>query len=440
MTVRRPDVHLGFAKTDPNVSLNLNCPSLLCHGTVLAQSGAGKSTLIGRLVEEILVKTKARVIVVDTNADFRKAYQIAATEDAKVWERDAQAGGLSPAEFLNKWNRISKTYIADRTSAAVDNPKWVLPYLSWNVLPRAWQMEILGLDLSRHPEEVAALDRVMKRLGEEELSSDPISLDDVRNELGMVAATSTTEEPLRKNLAVSVQMRCRQAAQLDLWRTEAKQKDLAAYLEERPRLLVLDVPAITKRTKQVNRKVDSDPLSESAPLAGDEPKRGIILLAYLLDVVWRLARQAWDAAVDDPQSDHRRPTFLVIDEAHNFVPDNDPVEPLALRVADMIQRVAAEGRKYGLFLLLVTQRPQKIRKGLLWECENLCLLRLLASDVQYAGEIWGLPKPVRDAANQFQGLEKGEGYLFGRWSEGEFFKGSERRTAATGGDLKNDWC
>jgi DNA helicase HerA-like ATPase len=58
----------------------------------------------------------------------------------------------------------------------------------------------------------------------------------------------------------------------------------------------------------------------------------------------------------------RRPVLLVIDEAHNLCAP-DVAGPLLAAVQDRINQIAAEGRKYGLWLLLSTQRPSKVHPG-----------------------------------------------------------------------------
>jgi DNA helicase HerA-like ATPase len=71
----------------------------------------------------------------------------------------------------------------------------------------------------------------------------------------------------------------------------------------------------------------------------------------------------------------RNPVLIVIDEAHNFcVPD--PVTPLIAALTERISQIAAEGRKYGLWLLLSTQRPSKIHSNVISQCDNLALTKM----------------------------------------------------------------
>ena len=71
----------------------------------------------------------------------------------------------------------------------------------------------------------------------------------------------------------------------------------------------------------------------------------------------------------------RIPRLLVIDEAHNLCPP-DPHTPLAVLLTERIVQIAAEGRKYGLWLLISTQRPSKVHPNVLTQCDNLTLMRM----------------------------------------------------------------
>jgi DNA helicase HerA-like ATPase len=57
--------------------------------------------------------------------------------------------------------------------------------------------------------------------------------------------------------------------------------------------------------------------------------------------------------------DQRVPTFIVLDEAHNFIAANPRSRHESL-VREQFCTIAAEGRKFGLFLILVSQRPDKL--------------------------------------------------------------------------------
>ncbi len=66
------------------------------------------------------------------------------------------------------------------------------------------------------------------------------------------------------------------------------------------------------------------------------------------------------------------PCFLVIEEAHNFVPQSE-----AKISSKIIKNVASEGRKFGLGLCVISQRPARIDKNVLSQCNTQIILRMM---------------------------------------------------------------
>ena len=83
-----------------------------------------------------------------------------------------------------------------------------------------------------------------------------------------------------------------------------------------------------------------------------------------------LARMVFDHALWSRGED-RRPVLLVCEEAHRYIP-NDQMTP-ARRV---LERIAKEGRKYGVALGLVSQRPSDLAEGVLSQCGTIIAMRL----------------------------------------------------------------
>lgn len=113
--------------------------------------------------------------------------------------------------------------------------------------------------------------------------------------------------------------------------------------------------------------------------------------------------------------DDRVPTFVVLDEAHNFAPEHSS-NPLQNRVTSRLLKIASEGRKYGLYLILATQRPTKLHKELVAECENCCLLRVHGErELTFAREVLGFDETN---TKDVKGFTQGEGLFSGRWVVG----------------------
>ncbi|GAA3689595.1 hypothetical protein GCM10022399_01610 [Terrabacter ginsenosidimutans] len=107
----------------------------------------------------------------------------------------------------------------------------------------------------------------------------------------------------------------------------------------------------------------------------------------------------------------RRPLLIVVDEAHNLCPP-DPETPLGVAVRDRLVQIAAEGRKYGLWLLLSTQRPSKVHPGIVSQCDNLTLMRMNSrDDLDQLASIFGfVPRGLLAQAARFR---QGEALLAG---------------------------
>jgi uncharacterized protein len=89
----------------------------------------------------------------------------------------------------------------------------------------------------------------------------------------------------------------------------------------------------------------------------------------------------------------RDPLLIVIDEAHNVCPA-EPSDPLSAVATEHAIRIAAEGRKFGLYLLLSTQRPQKIPENVLSQADNLVLMRLNSlADAAFAQAVFSFVPP-----------------------------------------------
>jgi len=68
------------------------------------------------------------------------------------------------------------------------------------------------------------------------------------------------------------------------------------------------------------------------------------------------------------------PVMMVCEEAHNYIPNRD--ESMYRSSRKSIERIAKEGRKYGLSLMVVSQRPSEVSETIFAQCNNFLALRL----------------------------------------------------------------
>jgi len=67
----------------------------------------------------------------------------------------------------------------------------------------------------------------------------------------------------------------------------------------------------------------------------------------------------------------RKPMALVCDEAHMYLPKKDGKNPVEQRAIENFEKIAKEGRKYGVALLIVSQRPSDVSPTILSQCNNV---------------------------------------------------------------------
>ena len=90
-------------------------------------------------------------------------------------------------------------------------------------------------------------------------------------------------------------------------------------------------------------------------------------------VVAVLSRLVFDFAIWG-REENTRPILLVCEEAHRYVPSEKNSDGSS--VGSILSRIAKEGRKYGISLGLITQRPSDLAEGVLSQCGTIISMRL----------------------------------------------------------------
>lgn len=104
------------------------------------------------------------------------------------------------------------------------------------------------------------------------------------------------------------------------------------------------------------------------------------------------------------------PILLVYEEAHKYVPNSDLVKFRASKKS--IERIAKEGRKYGVTLLLSSQRPSEISETIFAQCNNFIAMRLTNPiDQNYVKKL--LPDSLGSLIDTLPNLKQGEALVIG---------------------------
>jgi DNA helicase HerA-like ATPase len=360
----RAVLRAGELSLAPGLVHGLDAGGFDRHTFLCGQSGSGKTYALGVLLEQLLLATSLKIVVLDPNSDFVRLQELrtgVASELARRWEAVAPAIAVHRADNAGAGRlRVRLGELEPHTQAAA-----------------------LQLDPIRDRDEYAELATLLNDLRpstlEELASSDRPGAGDLVRRAG--------------NLGVS---------RWGVWARTDAGSTLDALEDPAVRCLVVDLGSL-----------------------GSHNEHALVADA-VLERLWKLRSR-------------REPVLIVIDEAHNVCPA-EPTDPLTALATETAVRIAAEGRKFGLYLLASTQRPQKVPSNLLSQCDNLVLMRMnSAADLGYLHETFSfVPAGLLDLASGF-GL--GQALLAGKLSSHPAVVKVGPRIAEEGGaDVPATWA
>jgi uncharacterized protein len=372
--------------TEGHVRATLRAEGFDRHTFLCGQSGSGKTFALGVILERLLLETDLKIIILDPNSDFVRLDRIRTLADVNR----TRSSELSPEgyeDLSERFRRVAPKLKVMRPAPYAEDYSSLLR-IRFSDLERHEQGLVLGMDPLRDREEFNAYWRAI-----EGLSGERYSLSQVRETVVRQFSEETRQLGLRiENLGV---------ADWSLW-CSADEPSLVDVLDEDWRCLVID----------------------SGTLAS--PAEQSIVAAAVLGHLWR-------------QRHRRQPILIVADEAHNICPQ-EPADNLEAAATSHAIKIAGEGRKFGLYLLVSTQRPSKIHANVLSQCDNLVLMKMnSASDLAHISQIFSqAPDTFLDQSPHFA---QGECLLAGKLVRNPTFGGFEGRFSEEGGtDVTTSWA
>jgi DNA helicase HerA-like ATPase len=361
---RRARLAVGELALAPGVPLALDAGGFDRHTFMCGQSGSGKTYSLGVMLEQLLLETSLRVVVLDPNSDYVRMGEV---RDGVEEPLAARYGNAAAGLDVHRANAAG----ADRLRLRLAE------------LEPAAQAALLQLDPVADREEHAELDALLA-------DERPTTLE----------AFLASERPESRRLVLRV--RNLGVDRFGVWAREDAGSTLDAAGDAGRRGLVVDLGSLHTRAEQA------------------------LTAAAVLGALWR-------------RREERRPVLVVIDEAHNVCPA-EPEDRLTALATDYAVRIAAEGRKFGLYLLVSTQRPQKVHPNVVTQCDNLVLMRLnSAADAAYARDVFSFVPPGLLARAPAFGL--GEALVAGKLCPAATLLRFGSRVAEEGGaDVPADWA
>jgi DNA helicase HerA-like ATPase len=146
--------------------------------------------------------------------------------------------------------------------------------------------------------------------------------------------------------------------------------------------------------------------SKTQLLIIDTSELGIDVLETLTSVVSRLIFSQRKELIGDER--RKNPVHLILDEAHRYIKKDYKY----LLRENIFERIAREGRKYSLYLLISSQRPSELSETVLSQCSNFIIHRIQNEvDMRYINAV--LPYFSDDFVNKIKQSIPGEALIFG---------------------------
>lgn len=179
------------------------------------------------------------------------------------------------------------------------------------------------------------------------------------------------------------------------------------------------IGALMRRIERLNRmdifEVDGTPLEDIV----DGNQLTVIDLSdadervseTIVATISRRIFEARKAYVKDGNGELRIPTFLIIEEAHNFAP-RSAEEDRPILSKNVLKKIAREGRKFGVGLCIVSQRPNKLDSDVLSQCNTQIIMKIVnPSDQEYIRQ--SVETVTEDIVRDLPSLSRGEAIIVG---------------------------
>jgi len=351
-------VRIGVLRSHRDVEVKVNVDAILSrHLAVLGSTGSGKSNLVAVLVDRI-ASLGGQVIIIDSHGEYS--------------DMDFASKDVEPVHFKAKINPLK-------------------------VSPMVLASTLI-------PEAAATKQRNLLRKAIRELNSLYTKSGSERAEAEKKIAELVQKAD--KELEVEVEDTSGRRYLKALYALVMKMRDSSSSSVRRD---VFDSILLKLEKSIVEYDVYStdvvDPVDLLKPATVVDVDVSLLPDAARDEVVSYICRQVLQRAM----TGKLLPTLIVVEEAHLYVrSDSDSAAKQA------IERIAREGRKYGVGLVIVSQRPKGIDPNVLSQMNSLCVLKIVQPEDQaYVKQYseWMTDEMLAALPT----LERGEAILLGEW-------------------------
>ncbi len=362
---------LGHLSLIPDQQANINLDAFLSrHAAILGQTGGGKSWTVASFLQKIAAFPQSTAVLFDLHGEYSAAFG----EEADV---------ISGADIeLPYWLMNSEELLGlmvDRSESAAPNQIAKFKVLLQKAKDDHPENQQLGLEkITIDTPVYFDFEGIIKEFRSLDTQMVPGSTKPKQGPLfgqfsRLLMRVDSRLNDRRYDLIFHPQTYATSASMEDLFRSLLGEK-----VDNRKKLVIIDLSPVPF---DVRNSVIS------------------LILRCLFDFSY------WYRRVNGTSY----PIAVFADEAHIYLNEHDPNSRPARESAE---RIAKEGRKYGISLTVISQRPREVSATILSQCNSFLCLRISNPDDQsYVKNL--LPDSVRGITSMFATLRRGECILLG---------------------------
>src|SRR5436309_5894839 len=324
------------------------------HLAIIASTGAGKSYLASVIIEELMQPyNKACVLILDPHGEYSTLSEIANTT-----QFSQQGNGKG-----NGYRAQIKVYKPDQVKVRISSLK-------------IGDMRHLLPEMTEKQQYL--LNRALRKVGETKRGT-PWGAADLKAAIRAVSKQKGDEDSDGADDSSTVHALT--------WRIEERFENSFTFDD----IQHLDLPEIFKPGQcTVLQLNDIDERDQQ------------VVVATLLRRLYQARMDTERGKVHSGEYYLPYPVFVLLEEAHHFAPGGTEVVSTSI-----LKQVLAEGRKFGIGVGLISQRPGKLNADVLSQCQTQCIMRIV-NEIDQKSVAAAIEGVGRDLLNNLPALSKGQ--------------------------------
>jgi DNA helicase HerA-like ATPase len=327
------------------------------HLAIIASTGAGKSYLASVIIEELMQNyNKACVLILDPHGEYSTLSEIANAEQFSEEGKEGDNHGSS-------YRAQVRVYKPDQVKVRLS---------SLNI----GDMRHLLSEMTEKQQYL--LNRALRKVNETKRGT-PWGSADLKQAIKSVAKQKGDEDSDGADDSSTIHALT--------WRIEDRFENSYTFDD----LQHLDLPEIFKPGQcTVLQLNDIDERDQQ------------VVVATLLRRLYKARMETERGKVHSGEFYLPYPVFVLLEEAHHFAPGGTDVVSTAI-----LKQVLAEGRKFGIGVGLISQRPGKLNADVLSQCQTQCIMRIV-NEIDQKSVAAAIEGVGRDLLNNLPALSKGQ--------------------------------